>query len=318
MRRAGRERLWTLVSLMPIAALCAVLAYAYVIRPWRASSKTQVSWAAQVDNARPILLDLLSEQQKKEVEESKAKYEADLGDLPRGLQRNIKRLLESRGLGGKRLVGAKIGYAPSAIEDPVPGQVSVHIYGTVAPTTFVAAFGVGEPTGARRRAKPRPAIMRRIPTVVVDQQVSPNEFDAWWNSTATALVPLVGPPHQIPDQPGAVASSPPTPARRSPSELAQVRDCLEGLLNVLPRPQPSQAVSLADTRDAHYAVCYTDLTPQAPVTRMYLNAIVPSLTGLPASGSLRYSCLSVGGALWLHWDPEGDGTRMLLEFNREQ
>jgi hypothetical protein len=319
MRTAARQRLWTLVSLLPIAVLCGVVAYAYLIRPWRASNTTKATWAAQREEIRPLLLDLLSEEQTREIKESKAKYQADLADLPSGLQRNIKRLLESSGVGGKRLVEVKVGYAPSAIEDPVAGEVSVHIFSTVSPKSFSVAFGCGEPAGARRRGKPRPQIMRRISCAVVDQQVSPNEFEAWWEWTATALIPLAGPPHETPGQPGVVvASSPPPPARRSASQLAQARQCLEYLLNVLPKPEPSEPVSLGDLRDADYSVYYTDLTPQARVEQMYLGAALPSLTGVPASGSLRYGCGSVGGALWLRWDPQQDETMMFLQFKREK
>jgi hypothetical protein len=52
-RTGGRQRLWTLVSLLPIAVLCGVVAYAYLIRPWRAAGKTKPelraaeAWAAQ-------------------------------------------------------------------------------------------------------------------------------------------------------------------------------------------------------------------------------------------------------------------------------
>lgn len=322
-RRVGRQRLWTLISLAPIAVLCGVLVYGYGVRPRlalrKASDGSRVLgvWDREAGRIRPWLLDFLSEEQRTEVEENKAKYEADLQDLPKEIQREIKRVVEAdRASLGRPLVGGKVGYVPTGRGD---GAISVggefRLKDKVGIGTWNTNFPIVAEAGWRRRAKPRPKIMRRTATVIADRTVSLGEFNAWWEWTEAAIAPLAGPRQQ--DSEGQVVAYI-RYGSLGASELARVRDYFEYLLKVLPRPEPSEPVALGEVRDAGANVSYTGLGPNDRVRRVTLMGTLSAVKGAPASGSLRYSCEGAGGLFWFSWEPDQDGVKVSLMVQREK
>lgn len=326
MRRVGRQRLWTLISVVPIAVLCAVLVYGYAIRPRLAVRRSRadlgptVVWEREAGRIRPWLLDLLSDQQRTEVEENKAKYETDLQDLPSGIRKQIKRIAEADKIAaGRRLAKGKITYEPDGER---PGEIVVSGefrlpgkkpgMGTSASNT---AFPVAVGQPSERRFKPRPKIMRRTATVIVDTSVSVEEFNAWWEWTEMTVAPLAGPRQQ--DSSGQVVAYIRYGSLVA-SDLARVRDYFEYLLKVLPRPEPSEPVALGEMRDAGGNVYYTGLAPGDRVRRVTLGGTLSAPKGVPASGFLRYDCQAVGGLLWFSWDPAQDGTEVTLITERSK
>ncbi len=102
MRRFGSQRLWTLLSLLPVIALVVVLVYGYVIRPrmqGRGSAgapgrtPAEQRWIGEASKVGPSLLDLLSPQQQQEVQTAEAKYVAQVKDLPPALRKQLERVV---------------------------------------------------------------------------------------------------------------------------------------------------------------------------------------------------------------------------------
>ncbi len=324
-----RQRLWTLLSVLPIVALAGLLLYAYVLRPRlerraaerAAQARSQVppewqAWRREAAKMRPDFLGLLSPKQRKEIEDGVARYYVDLKDLPKALRDQLVRAAEAiPANAGQRVVGGKIEYRLVRF----PGQaglldVSPVLEQKSASGIRTQEYELGAPPESEQRRRgrfqPQPEIMHRLDTVVVGEQVPPEEFQKWWEQAKSKIAPLAGPPKY--QQDGEAYAYAPTPL--SPSHLAALRDRVEYLLRVVPRPGQAEKVVLGQASGGGCSVRYTSLDPSARITGASFFCKLSALSGLPPTGFLAYQSQPVGGTLMIEWKPEGQGFVVLTQM----
>jgi hypothetical protein len=336
--RASRPSLWTLVSVAPIIVLCGVLLYAYVIRP-RLQARAEISeaevrmWGSEANarageremaRIRAWLLDVLSEEQRRDLHQGRAQYEVDLKDLPEEIRGAIAGLLDKLHPGG-RLVGGKIEFLPknprpsSAVEaknEIIQGHFELG--GRAGGEALTLSLGFPGPWRTAGRFEARPEVVRRMAREDVVKEVSREEFERWWEWAETNLRPVLG-PRQEPD--------PHTQARdardRYPwassgdltgSEKAET--VLNYLLEVLPRPRLYRGAILREPNKVACAAYFASMAPDARMLRVTADAYFAAPGVERAVATFQYTCKDGGQMLFCLWVAKQQGTirvRTLME-----
>ncbi len=322
MERPGKHRLWTLVSLLPIVALCGVLLYGYVIRPQlerresaenpavaEVSARQQAQYRQRLAQIRPDLLDLLTDDQRKQVEQGLVSLEADVADLPEAIRKETTKAIQA--------------YPPTAGMRIIEGTLTFNLAPT--PPLYFSAERMKERSGLqvradlnllgkrgglrlttgfldlglkprRRRFQPQPDLVRETAHWIVDngqQEVSPEEFGKWWAAAEQTIAPLAGrPPYLV------------TAWTRGPEELTQAQQAVvrDYLARVMPRPALLATVSLGSHRSAPSVRVYGRSQAGGEVLGVYASAVFTVPEGPRARAYWKYLCPAVGGSLECSWD----------------
>lgn len=157
MRWLKKQRLWTLISVVPIAVLCGVLLYGYVIRPslragrarallhrpfgWR-SDADRDAWYREAGKLNSPLLEQLSKEQRAQAEAGGATVQVNFQDLPQEIRERITGLIHSMpGLRGWQVTGGKIEYLRT---DQVEARGTFQIEGGKRGQRLILGIGFGQ------------------------------------------------------------------------------------------------------------------------------------------------------------------------------
>lgn len=322
MRRSGSQRLWTMLSLLPIIALVAVLVYGYVIRPrmrgpgaGRGPGRTAAEerWIGEARKVGPSLLDLLSEEQRQEILKAEAKYAADVKELPQSLGKQVERVMRVvPNTGGRRAVSGKIVYEPSGM----PGQATeVSIRGEFMLQGERGQPGPGlsfnfptspEPLD-RKRLESRPQIMKRTAMVFLAQNIALEEFEPLWEAALGKVLPIAGPLKKEPQGNGMAMRG---EGDLAPADRAAVLAYADHVLSALSKPPRAQGLAFKEPREVSCSAYQIPFAPEAPPDSVGVSGIFSLPEGVPPAGHLEYRCDAVRGVVmirWDRWDPSKEG-----------
>jgi hypothetical protein len=321
MQGLGKHRLWTLVSVAPVVVLCGVLFYGYVIRPQLERRESSGS-AAEVEvsahqvteyrqrlaEIRPDLLDLLTENQRREVEQGLVSLEADFADLPDALRKELTKALQTHPrTAGRRIIGGTIAFylAPTPLlyfsaermkeRAGLQVRADFNLLGKRGGMMFTDRFPNLGLKPRRRRFQPQPDLMRETARWVVDngeRQVSPEEFGKWWKAAEENIAPLAGGPRYR----GRAWT-------RGPEDLTEAQQAVvrDYLVRVLPRPGLLAALPLGNHRSAPSVRVYGGSQSGRDVLGVYASAAFTIPEGPCPRAHWKYVCPAVGGSLECSW-----------------
>jgi len=249
---------------------------------------------------RPWLMDLLTEQQRKDWEAGRARFVVAFANLPEEIRTEVTRLAARHPEGRRtRIVSGGIVYEPDT-DRPLAVTASFHTRGWRRKDFLSFQFPARPEEPGRGRFGPRPDIVVRTDIERTQKEVSVEEFQTWWDWAQKRIAPLARAPMS------GTRGGTHTSARLSSLGERDLQMVRQYLLEVPPRPVLSKRLTLGPLVSGFILVVHSDTArPDALAPSVSVSAKFSAAQEGRVHATLYRPCPAAGGSLVSSWSQKG-------------